>query len=304
MNKPHDDVHTTAESHQHDSSLMKRVTSSVIIIPVIFAALFGPFGKEIHLVLASVIQGWALWEFFCIAERKGAKVPLTLLIVMGVVLELIGYLALIGWDMRAHLCLLAVAVPGMLFIWQISHGIEGALRNVSAGLLGFVYVSVPLALLFIIRQFPKGSMLIALLLTANFCSDIGAYFVGKKFGKHKLCPKISPAKSIEGAFGAIGGALLGALALGFIVQWFNGQEGSFLGISQSGPTRYMHATALVFLLSVFGMVGDLGESLLKREAGVKDSGKLFVGHGGILDVIDALLFNIPIFYVYARLFFS
>ncbi len=266
--------------------------------------MFTGWGPEIHLIVASVIQGWAMWEFFTIAERKGVRVPLTILIILGVALQIVGYLGFRGVDVRAPLTLLAVSVPSMLFIWQMSRGVDGALRDVSAALLGFVYASVPLGLLFAIRELPNGAMLIMLLLTANFCSDIGAFFVGSHYGKHKLCPTISPKKTVEGAFGAVAGALLGTLAMGFLVQAINGEPGIFLGISRPGPTRYLHATALAVLLSIFGMIGDLGESLLKREAGVKDSGNLFPGHGGILDVIDALLFNTPIFYVYARLFFG
>lgn len=285
-------------------SLPMRVLSSCVFIPILYAALFTQFGAVVHLVIASVIQGWAMWEFFTIAERKGVRVPLTILIILGVALQIVGFLGYRGVDVRAPLTLLAVSVPSMLFFWQMFRGAEGALRDVSGALLGFVYASVPLGLLFAIRQLPNGAMLIVLLLTANFCSDIGAYFVGTHFGRHKLCPSISPKKTIEGAFGAVAGALLGTLALGFLVQAINGEPSTFLGISTPGPTRYVHATALAVLLSIFGMIGDLGESLLKREAGVKDSGNLFPGHGGILDVIDALLFNTPIFYVYARLFFG
>jgi len=295
---------TSEKTPSKGGNLLKRCASAFAFIPIIIVALFGPFGAEIHLVVASIVQAWAMWEFFEIARKKGAHAPLTILIILGVLLEIIGYLFIKEWDVRAVLCLLAVSVPSMLLIWQMFRGIDGALRDVSVSLMGFVYCSVPLALLFAIRQFPNGPMLIALLLTANFCSDIGAYFVGKNFGKHKLCPTISPKKTVEGAFGAVLGALLGALLLGFAVQHYGNSTETFLGISSPGPTRYIHAAALTILLSIFGTIGDLGESIFKREAGVKDSGHLFVGHGGILDVIDALLFNTPIFYVYARLFFG
>ena len=124
------------------------------------------------------------------------------------------------------------------------------------------------------------------------CGDIGAYFTGRTFGRHKLFPRISPAKTWEGLAGGI--ALSVVASVGFAIV-----GGNRLG-AIALPT--VHAVALGLLLSVIGVVGDMFESLLKRAAGAKDSSALIPGMGGILDVLDSLLFGAPVLYVYMRVF--
>jgi phosphatidate cytidylyltransferase len=119
-------------------------------------------------------------------------------------------------------------------------------------------------------------------------SDTGAYVVGSLIGKHKMIPRISPAKTWEGFAGAI------AVSTGASLAFTH-----FLGHKMAGMTP-LHAVVLGVTLSVTAVIGDLIESLFKREAGVKDSGSLFPGIGGILDLLDSLLFNAPIMYLYLR----
>ena len=119
-------------------------------------------------------------------------------------------------------------------------------------------------------------------------SDMGAYAVGSLIGKHKMIPRISPAKTWEGFFGAI--LVSTGASLAFV---------HFFGAKMVGM-NYLHAIVLGVVLSVTAVIGDLIESLFKREAGVKDSGALFPGIGGILDLLDSLLFNAPIMYLYLR----
>jgi phosphatidate cytidylyltransferase len=124
---------------------------------------------------------------------------------------------------------------------------------------------------------------IVLLLAIVMSSDTVAFFVGSALGRRKLAPGISPGKTVEGAVGGLVGGVLGALAV-----WAAGLPG----------VPAWHAALLGFAVAVLGMLGDLLESLLKRWAGVKDSGRLFPGHGGMLDRLDSLLFGAPVLYYY------
>ena len=156
--------------------------------------------------------------------------------------------------------------------------------DIGKAVFGPLYVGIPLTmLLHIDRYYPKGSIWIFFLLTVIFASDTGAFYAGKFFGKHKLYEAISPGKTWEGAIGG----LLSSLIIAFF----------FLKIIA------LHGLDIVILimtasLSVAGQIGDLSESMLKRNFGVKDSGHILPGHGGILDRIDGLLFGIPVLYGY------
>ena len=152
--------------------------------------------------------------------------------------------------------------------------------------LGLIYLPLLLGHLVLLRQLPDGRGWVFLVLFAVMACDSLAYFVGVSFGKHKLYPAVSPKKSIEGSLGGLVGSCLGVwLAAALFLPAF-GLE---------------HVILVGLLLGIVGQVGDLFESLLKRACGVKDSGGIFPGHGGILDRLDSLLFAFPLAYYLARL---
>jgi phosphatidate cytidylyltransferase len=153
-------------------------------------------------------------------------------------------------------------------------------------LFGWIYVSVLLTSLGFVRQFPNGAWWVLLACTVSWGNDTGGYFVGRALGKHKLHPRVSPGKTWEGFFGG----MAAAVAFTFIVK--------LLGMPE---LTAFDCVAIAVPASLLGPLGDLSESLLKRACGVKDSGFIMPGHGGMLDRIDALIFNAPFVYFYAVL---
>jgi phosphatidate cytidylyltransferase len=170
------------------------------------------------------------------------------------------------------------------------------LVGISTTLFGLMYVPWLLNFLQKINFFPfapgspadAGKYFVIYFILITKFSDMGAYVVGSLIGKHKMIPRISPAKTWEGFGGAV---LVSTGASAAFVHFFGAK---MVGMN------YLHAVILGVILSITAVVGDLVESLFKREAGVKDSGKLFPGIGGILDLLDSLLFNAPIMYLYLR----
>ena len=150
---------------------------------------------------------------------------------------------------------------------------------------GLLYVPLLLGHLILVRDLPGGIKWVFLLLILVMSGDTGAYYVGSSFGRHKLYPLVSPNKSVEGAAGGLAGSFLGA----FIARWTYFPELT---------TGDCILTALI--IGPLGQTGDLFESLLKRSFGVKDSGAIIPGHGGILDRLDSILFAAPAIYYYAR----
>lgn len=182
----------------------------------------------------------------------------------------------------------------VLVFWHIIHFSSISPESAESGYLrftkdvfGLFYIGVMSAHICLLREFPDGAIWILIASAITVSSDTGAYFIGKRFGRRKLCPAVSPKKTVEGAVGGITSAVFAALLFGF-------------GLLSSPQWYFLVIIAVV--LSLFGIVGDLTESIIKRGTGVKDSGSCLGGHGGILDRIDSLLFAIPVLYYILLLF--
>ena len=176
------------------------------------------------------------------------------------------------------------------FMWVLFRGRQPYIANVATTLLGMVYCGwFPLHLIFLrdlsSDKYDSGLGFVVLMFTAILLTDIGCYYIGTKFGKHKLAPVISPNKTIEGSIGGMFFAILGALIVGHFIelQWYL-------------------AVAAGIICTLFGQIGDLCESLIKRDAGVKDSGTSLPGHGGFLDRTDSFVLTIPIMYYFCKCF--
>jgi len=164
--------------------------------------------------------------------------------------------------------------------------VEGAFEDVSTTLLGIVYISLLFGFQVGIHRGAQGKHWLTFMYLVIWASDTGAYYLGTAFGKHRLYEKISPKKSIEGLAGGIAASMLVAL---LCKLWLVKSLG------------WGEAMLLSAVLAVVGTVGDLAESMLKRSAGIKDSGTLIPGHGGILDRMDSMLFAAPVLYYYLRM---
>lgn len=174
-------------------------------------------------------------------------------------------------------------VPMTFFVFMHHKPNKELSTYIGKAVLGPIYVGLPLAMLVLIDIRTNGKFWIFLLLTVIFANDTGAFYFGKFFGKHKLHETVSPNKTWEGA---IGGLLCSVIA----ATWF-------LHLVRLRPMD-IPVLVLVLALSIAGQIGDLSESMLKRNHGVKDSGKILPGHGGMLDRIDGLLFSIPMLYLF------
>jgi phosphatidate cytidylyltransferase len=176
------------------------------------------------------------------------------------------------------------AIVPMTF-YMLTHPVPDKqwIADMGRAVLGPIYICLPLAMLILIDMRPDGSIWIFFLLIVIFTNDTGALYSGKLFGRHKLYEAVSPNKTWEGAVGGLISSFIAAA----IFLYFSRIQGLM-------PDIFI----LVLLLSVMGQIGDLVESMLKRIYGIKDSGRILPGHGGLLDRVDALLFSIPVLYIY------
>ena len=191
------------------------------------------------------------------------------------------------FDLLLFLLILTLILLALRYLFRLGP-LDQLIFQLGWQVLGLIYLPLLLGHLVLLRQLPDGRGWVFLVLFAVMACDSLAYFVGSSLGKHKLYPAVSPKKSIEGALGGLVGSCLGVwLAAVLFLPSFGIKDVLLVGI----------------LIGIVGQIGDLFESLLKRACGVKDSGGIFPGHGGILDRLDSLLFAFPLAYYLARLFF-
>jgi phosphatidate cytidylyltransferase len=230
----------------------------------------------------ALIAAGALYEFLILGRRKGYHVPLTICILVMLFIIAAFVLEPISVEMGVFLTLLIVPAT-----YVFSQGaLEEALPSSAIAIMATLYVGMLGGSLIRLRNdFPQsiGPKLVFFLVLVVWLGDAGAYYVGKRFGKHLLSPRISPKKTIEGLIGGIAVSVLTAVVIHFT-------------FFQAFPL--IHAIIAGIILSVAGVIGDLAESMWKRSAAVKDSGTLFPGHGGFLDRFDSVFYTTPILYVY------
>lgn len=262
------------------SILIKRTLSALVLIALIVLAVIVKWFFNI-IVMCFIICG--LYEFFTMLEKKGITPYKYFGTVMGIIIPLsimLRFELSRKWEL---LCIILSLV--FLIIMQFKRRKNsGVIVDISTTIFGVIYVSWFFSFLIKIRYMDAGCGLLAAVLLMTKLGDIGAYLVGVRFGTHALVPRISPNKSVEGAIGGLVFSVLGAIA-----------AQPFLQIS------YFHAVVLGACLGILGQLGDLSESLIKRDCQVKDAGNIIPGMGGVLDTMDSLLFTAPVFYFYLNI---
>lgn len=278
------------------SETLTRAAVAVVGIPLGVLAVYR--GGWVLTALLALIAALVAHELYRLAALKGPR-PLAWTGCAGTAAIFLTY----GLDPRAGptngYAVLALGVLVLAActaaIW--THGVQGQpLLSVAVTVFGAVYASL-LGYALFIRHMPEASgareatALVFAPIALTWISDTCAYFGGRAWGRRKLIPRVSPGKTVAGSISAVVGTTLLGVAYAAAVQ----------PLLASYPLTLAHGAVLGLLVSVVAQVGDLAESLFKRDAGVKDSGTLLPGHGGALDRFDSLLFTLPLGYVFLRL---
>jgi phosphatidate cytidylyltransferase len=276
---------------------MDRIKTPLVTIPILFFIIHRGIIPFFLLVLAGIIIG--LLEFYRLMERRDYH-PQKFLGVLGGSFLCLSFF-LFPEKLSGGMGSFIVTVFLFLLLVEavLKKDIKFGVSSVSVTLLGIFYISWLLSYLILLRDLrPHGEGLVYFLFITTWCVDTGAYWSGLSFGRHKLSRLISPNKSWEGAiFGFLTGIGV-VFGCRVVLGW---QFFSRLNLDLNFITP-IECLVIGLLLGIGGQVGDLAESLIKRNAGVKDSGNLFPGHGGMLDKVDSLMFNAPLLYYYLRLF--
>ncbi|MGV3756112.1 MAG: phosphatidate cytidylyltransferase [Verrucomicrobiota bacterium] len=283
---------------------LRRLFSSVVLWTVVILALFS--GNKLvsdwfFLLIMTVLAVTGLLEFYNMVEKRGLVCFKGWGIFGGVLLMastffyVSGYLGPKEAPSKAgdfETSILVIFVLGLCVKQFTSKTNTAGILAISTTLFGLMYVPWLLNFVQKINYFPRigdnGHWYVLYFILVTKFSDLGAYVTGSLIGKHKMIPRISPGKTWEGFGGAV--VITTGVSLAFV---------HFAGDRLPGM-NLMHATILGVVLSIAAVIGDLIESLFKRESGVKDSGSFFPGIGGILDLLDSILFNAPLMYLYLR----
>lgn len=298
---------------------MKRVLTAVILIPLVVLALFrAPLWLFTLLVLGVALL--AAREYLGIAKATGFRpfrgVSYALVVWTFVALPFL--FTAIDRSQLFHLFLLLLVTPlvvvafVLLILGMKRDSLAQALPDAAVSFLVLPYIAIPLGLLLVQRELNEnGALLLLYLMIIVWSGDIAAYYVGRAIGKHKLAPRVSPGKTWEGTIAsAVGSIIIGLLLFHFTVAieaflahlrlWQAAGLTTYESATAAAPPYFAYAgplwlvALLALSVNIAAQLGDLVESALKRGAGLKDSGALLPGHGGVLDRIDALLFALPV----------
>ncbi len=259
--------------------LFKRIVSSILLVGFVAGIVFV---KEISGLAVVVFTVIGLYEFFTMLEKKGIMVYKYFGIGIGAIIP-ISIMLRFELTKNWELLFILLAVISLILMQFNRRQNSGTIVEISTTLFGVLYISWFFSFMIKVRYLEGGmGFFLAILLIAKL-GDVGAYLIGSRFGKTPLFPRISPKKSVEGSVGGLIFSVAGALIARPFLQ-----------------APLWHLVFLGLILGILAQAGDLSESLMKRDCEIKDSGKIFPGMGGVLDVIDSLLFVAPVFYFYVN----
>jgi len=271
------------------------IASATITVFAIIFSHFHPFEYFFLLVLAT-IQSFALWEYYRLARAKEFH-PLSWPgIVFSGIFLFMRFWALNFPNFQFYSELLLYLFGLTIFIAYFRRQ-KQAIANLGITLFGFVWITFPLSLMidlnygFLPMSFEQNALWLVFLIIATKACDTGAYFVGKLYGRHLITPLLSPQKTFEGTMGGALSTIAAALVFFLVVRFFE--------FPLFPDVTFFEILILSIFIAAAAILGDLGESLLKRDAAMKDS-NILPGVGGILDMVDSLLFTTPLLYIYLR----
>lgn len=271
---------------------MQRILTAVVLVPLVIALIFvSPRQPLLLMGVVFLVAALALWEYMGLADAMGAKTPR---------IETLVCLAILLVAILRRPDLMAPAIGALalalLTVCAFRSPANRVLPDTAFSVFGLIYIGLSLSTLYLISAQDNGPSLLLFLFCVVWAGDIAALYIGRTFGRRKLAPKLSPNKTWEGSLASVAGSILVALLLVWVAARLAERSVDAL----SYPGTLPHWIGLAVLLNIAAQLGDLVESAIKRGAGVKDSGRLLPGHGGILDRIDALLLAAPVLW-YAQL---
>jgi len=253
--------------------MVKRTISALIGAPLLLGLIY--MGGQYTAIFVALLAFLALREFLQIGEQMGIHAWSKLTTLVGAIWLISLLIGGAEWRLAVLVFWLLIGLGRLALTYP-----KTSLSEASFNLLAVLYSVVLLSHLYLLRQLPNGLEWTFLTIFLVWSTDVGAYLIGRQFGRHLLAPQVSPKKTVEGS---LGGLLFGLVVA--TVLW---------RIVGGGP--WIMYIGLSVIIGVSAQIGDLFESALKRSAGVKDSGKLIPGHGGILDRFDSLIFALPLVY--------
>lgn len=269
---------------------MKRILTAVILIPLVLLLVFKA-PTWLMTIAAGFVAELAAWEFLSIADSAGARPP------RGLVAVSIALMFFVSFQQPDLMAPLLSALTLLIFVvCAFRCPLPRVLPDIASSVFCLLYVGFSLTTIPWLGAQANGPSLLTFLFCVVWMGDTAALFIGRSYGSNSLAPAISPNKTWEGAIASVVASLLTTFGLIFLADQL-AQRGSSL-LAYPGPV--LHWMLLAVVLNVAAQLGDLAESALKRGAGVKDSGTLLPGHGGILDRIDALLLAAPVLW-YAQI---
>ncbi len=264
------------------------IAISIVSFLVVFA--YHPWANVLLVLTIGILTGVGVWEYAQLAKAKGIQ-PATSLMIGVAVLEVLAFYISLAYPQWSKLALMIIVLGFISFFIVHFRKPENALLNVAVEFFGVCYLAIPfsfiLAILYPRPELADGRWWLCYLIAVTKITDVGAYIVGKLVGKHPLAPHLSPRKTVEGAIGGFCFAV--ALSLVFCV----------IGRTVGWNLSFWDAAWLGMIIGILGQIGDLAESLLKRDASVKDSNRI-PGIGGVLDLLDSVLFTSPVVYFFVR----
>ncbi len=269
----------------------KRLLVAIVLIPIVLGAVYA--GGPALVTLLALASGLAAWEFFRLAEARGARPLNAVGVVLSALVPVVVHARYVGFWVPP-VALVALLVPLLLTVVLFARGVSGGpMAAVGTTITGVLYTGGMLSFAYALRYHDYmvdargGTALVLLPMVVTWLNDSGAYLAGRAFGKRKLMPSVSPGKTWAGVYGAVAASLLTTWVIAAFV----------LPPLAHVTLRPAGIVVIGLALSAAAQVGDLAESMLKREAGMKDSSQLIPGHGGVLDRVDSLLFTLPVGYV-------